>query len=219
MNQFFTDAERSEAAFQLLASAGVDRYTRLALRFSEPLAEKFQGQPALVSEAKGHALRLSQIVEKRTERTEEEFDLSLLVAALSRVKSAGWLLRTVANNETPGMRWPAALAKRLLKGSKMELSKAVEAWPRGDITLGELHLAAFNAIVADPRASVVAEVIASIPEDVRAGVEESIRMHVGTNARDFEHIQSLCVTRDYVPPARDYDAEQRAIEAIEEWAR
>lgn len=98
------------------------------------------------------------------------------------------------------------------------ISSIVASWQIGTLTAGEVSSLLFAAIVRDPNPYFVGDAFDAMPSALRVDVAARLLSYIGADARSLIVVGSNCASPGCVQPPRDYEAEQRAIRAIEEWA-
>ena len=129
-----TEKELSQAAFDLLTSSSIKRYSHFAQQHGDDLAARIHDAESIAKEVESiqdvilRAQALQREVATAQERDVQEVELAVLLATLVRVYPNGLpvedLLHSCTDMKAEGARWVAALASRLFVviGSNRETS-------------------------------------------------------------------------------------------------
>ena len=132
----FPQELRASTAFELFASSSLPRYVRTAIAFSNhpDAVRAFQVKAPSAKELLTLADTLWRKLNDRSERGEEEVDLALLLAAVSRtaLEEADELLVTIGMQDKAPLSWISGLARELYthRSANLILTGRVSRFPR-----------------------------------------------------------------------------------------
>lgn len=136
-----TEDELAEAAYELLASSTLSRYSRVTRRYAARVEPKIGFGSIDLEEPVRRARELWRAVVRSNRRALEEVELAVLLTALRNVADdeVDTLLHQVATSTAPSAAWLAALARQLLRERSQAASFPWPAQAPTLITRVEIH--------------------------------------------------------------------------------